>query len=210
MVCCHAIASSMRKKVAVEKLCGIEDLHLEAVLAAVAQFEPVELTTRRRITLESNSPGCGCRGAGCSAICSKARWCCARVSSLSTLARLVHPRGFRGGSVVFHAGQVRQDQGNPRAATADRGAPRRPTVRPGTVRTSSAHSPPASTRMRAPWSGAPNGPYRSNGAVPDAARVGKVGFVAGAMLVVLGYGILPWMTAVGAGLLIVSGVAVEG
>jgi len=30
------------------------------------------------------------------------------------------------------------------------------------------------------------------------------------MLVVLGYGILPWMTAVGAGLLIVSGVAVEG
>ena len=146
MVCCHAIASSMRKKVAVEKLRGIEDLHLEAVLAAVAQFEPVELTTRRRITLESNSPGCGCRGAGCSAICRKARWCCARVSSLSTLARLVHPRGFRGGSVVFHAGQVRQDQGNPRAATADRGAPRRPTVRPGTVRTSSAHSPPASTK----------------------------------------------------------------
>lgn len=106
--------------------------------------------------------------------------------------------------------RVRQDQGNSRAAMADPDALRRSTTRPGTVRTSSAHFPPASTRMRAPWSGAPNGPYRSNGAVPDAARVGKVGFVAGAMLVVLGYGILPWMTAVGAGLLIVSGVAVEG
>jgi hypothetical protein len=33
----------------------------------------------------------------------------------------------------------------------------------------------------------------------------KLGFVAGTMLVGLGYGILPWMTWLGVGLVVVSG-----
>jgi len=33
----------------------------------------------------------------------------------------------------------------------------------------------------------------------------KVAFVAGTMLVILGYGILPWMTWLGGGMLVVSG-----
>jgi hypothetical protein len=32
----------------------------------------------------------------------------------------------------------------------------------------------------------------------------RIVFVAGTMLVILGYGILPWMTALGVGLLVVS------